>query len=82
MAPPDLYLFPKLKSHLRGTKYGSNEGLKEVVNEYLADQKKAFYFAGIRKLEQKWSKCIALMGYYIEQKWSNFHSLVAQSTKG
>ena len=26
MAPSDFYLFPKLKSHLRGTQYGSNEG--------------------------------------------------------
>ena len=24
MAPPDFYLFPKLKSHLRGTQPGSN----------------------------------------------------------
>ena len=49
---PDFYLFPKLKSHLRGTQYGSNEGVKEVVNEYLGDQKKA-YFERIRKLEQR-----------------------------
>ena len=26
MAPSDFYLFPKLRSHLRGTQYGSNEG--------------------------------------------------------
>ena len=50
MAPSDFYLFPKLKSNLRGTQYGSNEGIKEAVNEYLGDQEKA-YFEGIRKLE-------------------------------
>ena len=33
--PSDFYLFPKLKSHLRGTQYGSNEGIIEAVNEYL-----------------------------------------------
>ena len=33
MAPSDFYLFPKLKSHLRGTQYGSNEGVIETVNE-------------------------------------------------
>ena len=49
MAPSDLYLFPKLKSHLSGTQYGSNEGIIEAVKEYLGDQEKAFYFEGIRK---------------------------------
>ena len=50
MALSDFYLFPKLKSHLRGTQFGSNEGVIEAVNEYLGDQEKA-YFEGIRKLE-------------------------------
>ena len=37
MAPPDFYLFPKLKLHLYGTQseYGSNEGIIEAVNKYL-----------------------------------------------
>ena len=62
-----LYLFPKLKSHLRGTQYGSNEGVIEAVNEYLGDLEKAFYFEGIRKLEQRWGKCTALKGDYFEK---------------
>ena len=33
MAPSDFYLFPKLKSHLRGSQYGSNEDVIEAVNE-------------------------------------------------
>ena len=37
IAPFEIYLFPKLKSHLRGTQYGSNEGVIEEVNEYLGD---------------------------------------------
>ena len=53
MAPSDFYLFPKLKSHYRGTQYGSNEGVTEAVNEYLGDQENAFYFEGIGKLEQR-----------------------------
>ena len=62
MAPYD----PKLKSYVRGTQYRSNEGVIEAVYEYLGDQEKAFYFEGIRKLEQRWAKCIALKGIYIE----------------
>ena len=67
MAPSDFYLFPKLKSHLRGTQNGSNEGLIEAVNEYFGNQEKAFYFEGIKKLKQRWAKCIALKGNYIEK---------------
>ena len=67
MAPSDFYLFPKLKSHLRGTPYESNEGVIEAVNEYLGDQENAFNFEGIRKLGQRWAKCIALKGNYIEK---------------
>ena len=51
MAPSDLYLFPKMKSHLRGTLYGSIEGVIEAVNEYLGDQENVFFFEGILKLE-------------------------------
>ena len=40
MAPSDFYLFPKLKSHLRGTQYGINEGIIEAVNKYLGDQER------------------------------------------
>ena len=57
MAPSDF--------HLRGTHYESNEGVIAAVNVYLGDQEEAFYFEGIRKLEQRWAKCIALTGDYI-----------------
>ena len=67
MAPSDFYLFQTLKSHFRGTQYGSNEGVIEPVNEYLGDQEKTLYFEGIRKLEQRWAKCIALKADYIEK---------------
>ena len=40
MGPFDFYLFPKLKSHLRGTQYGSNEGVIDAVKEYLGDQER------------------------------------------
>ena len=67
MAPTDFYLFKKLKAHLHGTHHGSNEGIIEAVNKYLGGQEKAFYFEGIRKLEQRWAKYIALKGDYTEK---------------
>ena len=67
IAPYDFYLFPKLKFHLRGTQYGSNEGIIGAVNEYLGEQEKVFYYEGIIKIERRWDKCIALKGDYIEK---------------
>ena len=67
MASSDFYLYSNLKSHLRGTQYGRNEGVIEAVNQHLGDQAKAFYLEGIRKFEQRWAKCIALEGDYIEK---------------
>ena len=67
MAPSDFYLSPKLKSNLRGTQFGSNEGVIAAVNEYLEDQVNDFYLEGVSTLEQRWTKCIALKGVYIEK---------------
>ena len=67
IAPSDFYMFLKLKSYLRGTQYGNNEVVIEAVHEYFGDQETAFYFEGKRKLEQRWAKCIALTGDYIEK---------------
>ena len=53
MAPSDLYLFPNLNFHLLATQYRSNEGVIEAINEYFGDQENAFYFEGLRTLEQR-----------------------------
>ena len=60
LAHSNFYLFPKLKTNIRGRNFGSNEGVIDAVNEYLADQEKDFYFEGISKLEQGWRKCIKM----------------------
>ena len=67
MLPSDFNLFPKLKSHLRGTQLGSNEGVIAAMNEFSEDQEKDFYLEGISKLEHRRIKCIALKGDYIEK---------------
>ena len=43
-APSDFYTFPKLKSNLHGTQYGSYEGVMETVNEYLGGPRKCLLF--------------------------------------
>ena len=51
LAPSDFYLFPNLKTNLRDSSFGSNEGVIDVVDEYLGYQDEDFYFEGISKLE-------------------------------
>ena len=46
MAPSDFCLFPKLKFHLRGKQYESNEGVIEAVNEYLGARKRPSILKG------------------------------------
>ena len=72
MAPSDIYLFPKLKSNLPGTQNESKEGVMEAANEYLGDQEKPFSLEGIRKLEQRWTKFIALQGVILKSKGQIF----------
>ena len=60
-------LFLNQKTSLRGRTFGNSEGVIDVVDEYLGDQRKGFYFEGINKLEQQWRKCTEAKGGYIEQ---------------
>jgi hypothetical protein len=46
LTPSDFYLFLKLKTKLRGRRFGSNEGVTEAVNEFFDDQNREFFFEG------------------------------------
>ena len=42
--------------------------MKEAVRAWLAAQPKTFFSEGIKKLVQRWKKCIEKQGDYVE-KW-------------
>jgi len=63
----DYHLFSPLKCALRGRRFTSDEGVKEAVHEWLAAQAKTFFSEGIQKLLERWNKCIAKHGDYIEK---------------
>ena len=46
LAHSDLYMFPNLKTSLRGRNSGSNEGGIDAVDTYLGDQEEGFHFDG------------------------------------
>jgi len=65
--PLGLASFGPFKDALRGRRFTSDEGVKEVVHEWLAAQLKTFFSEGIQKLLERWNKCIAKHGEYIEK---------------
>jgi histone-lysine N-methyltransferase SETMAR len=67
LAPSDFCLFPKLKLFLVGERFSSNRETIAAVEGYFAYLTKNHYRDGIMALEHRWSKCISLMGDYVEK---------------
>ena len=67
LAPSDFYLFNKMKKHIRGKCFEDRWQLKNAVEEYLTQQTPAFYETAFNQLIERWKKCIACNGSYIEK---------------
>jgi len=67
LAPSDYFLFRVKKKFLRGKRFSSEEEVKEAVTTWFEEQSKDFFSRGIKSLQQKWAKCIELLGDYIEK---------------
>ena len=67
LAPSDYFLFRVMKKFLRGKRFSSDEEVKESVTIWFEEQSKDFFARGIKSLQQKWAKCIELLGDYIEK---------------
>jgi histone-lysine N-methyltransferase SETMAR len=73
LALTDFYLYPKLKTKLRGRRSRSYEAVIEAVNDFFEDQNREFYFEGLNKLKRRWAKCIDVGGDYIEKLDHKFY---------
>lgn len=67
LAPSDFYLFPNLKRWLTGQRFYSNEDLIAETEAYFADFPIDYYSDGIKKIENRWTRCINLKGEYVEK---------------
>jgi histone-lysine N-methyltransferase SETMAR len=67
LAPSDFHLFPKLKEHLKGQRYTSDEEVKAAVLLWCRSQSADFYRDGINKLVHRWKKCVDVAGDYVEK---------------
>jgi hypothetical protein len=66
LAPSDFHLFGPMKEHLRGQKFADDE-VMEAVQNWLKATPKSFFLEGIRKLVDRWTKCVAKQGNYVEK---------------
>ncbi|UYV83572.1 hypothetical protein LAZ67_23001497 [Cordylochernes scorpioides] len=67
LAPSDFHLFPALKWHLGGKHFANDDEVKAEENHWLRRQDTAWYNSGIKKLLQRYQKCLDRNGDYLEK---------------
>ena len=66
LAPSDFFLFSDLKRMLAGKKFCADEEVIEEIEAYFEAKDKSYYKNGIEKLYDRYNRCIAREGNYIE----------------
>lgn len=66
LAPSDFHLFGPLKNSLRGQRFEDTEQVKVAVKMWLQQCKPEFFQTGFEGWVQRWRKCVACDGDYIE----------------
>jgi len=67
LAPSDFFLFPNLKRELRGRRFSDFCEVTHAAEAYLDMQDKNFFSQGLQLLKERYEKCIAVQGDYIEK---------------
>ena len=68
----DFFLFTSLKIWLGrggggGKRFSSDEEVGCTVDEYFECFKTSYFSEGLKKLEERWTKCVQVEGDYIEK---------------
>jgi len=64
----DFHLFGPINEHLRGHKCADDDEVMEAVQSWLKATPKCFFLEGIRKLVDRWTKCVAKHGDHVKNK--------------
>ena len=67
LSPCDFHLFPNLKKHLRGTRFKNDNELMVATEAWLGGQSRNFYLSAVEKLRERYYKCVAVRGDYVEK---------------
>ena len=66
LAPADYFLFPKVKSHLKGRLFDSISDIQKAVTSTLNTIAKDDFYKGIKNLNEHSNLCVELEGIYVE----------------
>ena len=67
LAPSDFHLFPKLKQHLGGQRFNTDEEVKEAVCKFIDGLAAEFFEEGFQKWITRQEKCVEKSGDYVEK---------------
>ncbi|XP_068207786.1 histone-lysine N-methyltransferase SETMAR-like [Palaemon carinicauda] len=62
LAPTDFHLFPKLKQHLGGQRFNTDEEVKEAVSKFIDGLAAEFFAEGFQKWITHQEKCLEKSG--------------------
>ena len=71
LAPADYFLFPKVKSHLKGCLYDAISDIQTAVTSTLNTTAKDDFYKGIQKLYDHANLCVQLHGIYVKKLNNN-----------
>jgi transposase len=66
LAPCDFFLFPKLKTHLKGHNFGTVENVQAAATRALTNISSEDFLHCYEEWQQRWNRCIRLQGAYFE----------------
>ena len=67
LAPSDYFLFPKLKSDMKGRRFQDDDDVIAAVDGWFESKEKDFYRNGLVMLQSRCQKCIEVQGDYVEK---------------
>jgi hypothetical protein len=69
MAPCDFWLFPRLKTQLRDSRFDSREDIKQNATTQLHTIPKQAFQNCFQRLKDRWGKCVESQGANLEEDW-------------
>ena len=66
LAPCDFFLFPKLKTHLKGHHFGTVENVQAAATRVLNNISSEDFLHCNEEWQQSWNRCIPSQGAYFE----------------
>lgn len=67
LAPSDFFLFRTLKDHLRGKKFSHDCEVQMATEAFFNEKPSEWFMDGLCKLKERYEKCIAFSGEYVEK---------------